>query len=227
MMWSKEFIIEENNQNEDCLTLNVWTDKTSTRSDRPVIVYIHGGGLTSGGSSCLVYDGEGIAEKGAVYVSINYRVGVFGFLSTEQLSAENEKGASGNYGLMDAVAALEWVQSNISQFGGDPENVTIMGQSAGSRMVSALLISPLAEGLFTKAVAESANPFSGTMGVIPMEDADVSGKKLLEIAGVNTIDELRELSSQEVFDLAQKVSAGPFGGFPAAMGKRWIIFNRN
>jgi len=155
-MWSAEFIVDTSlGYSEDCLTLNVWTDRKSRDSRRPVLVFIHGGAFTSGGSSCEVYDGEGLAQKGLVVVTINYRVGILGFLAHPALSAESGHGVSGNYALLDMIAALQWVRRNIAAFGGDPDNVTIEGQSAGAAAVHALILSPLAKGLFHKAIAQS------------------------------------------------------------------------
>src|SRR6266487_5794528 len=135
-MWSEEFLIPKEPISEDCLYLNVWTGATSTKENRPVLVWIYGGGFVSGGSAVPIYDGEAMAKKGIVFVSINYRVGVFGFFAHSELTKESGNNASGNYGLMDQIAALQWVQKNIAAFGGDPNNVTIAGQSAGSMSVN-------------------------------------------------------------------------------------------
>ncbi len=141
---------------EDCLFLNVWTPDATTDEKLPVMVWIHGGGLTLGWSNQEGYDGLEIAKRGVVLVSINYRLGPLGFLSLPSLSAESDRGVSGNYGFLDQIAALEWVQRNIEAFGGDPGRVTIFGESAGGTSVHALLASPLTEGLFHGAIAESA-----------------------------------------------------------------------
>jgi len=140
---------------EDCLYLNVWTKAGSGDGNLPVMVWIHGGGWSSGASSNGIYDGSAFAEKGVVLVSVNYRMNAFGFMAHPALSAESERGASGNYGILDHIAALEWVRDNISGFGGDPENVTIFGESAGGASIYALLATPLAEGLFHRAISES------------------------------------------------------------------------
>jgi para-nitrobenzyl esterase len=142
--------------NEDCLYLNVWTAATSSDAKLPVMVWIHGGGLTMGWSQQSVYDGSAFAARGVVLVSINYRLGPLGFLSLPELSRESEHGSSGNYGFLDQVAALEWVKRNVAAFGGDPSNVTIFGESAGGTSVHALLTAPRAAGLFHRAIAESA-----------------------------------------------------------------------
>ena len=126
--WSKEFLIPDEPINEDCLYLNVWTTAKTNRDNLPVIVWIHGGGFTGGSGTVPLYDGEALARKGVVFVTINYRLGIFGFLAHPELSAESEHQVSGNYGLLDQIAALKWVQENIRAFGGDPERVTIAGQ---------------------------------------------------------------------------------------------------
>ena len=139
---------------ENCLFLNVWTTQDAG-AKAPVMVWIHGGGLTMGWSNQIDYDGADFAQQGVVLVSINYRLGALGFLAHPALSAESDSSVTGNYGFLDQVAALEWVQRNISKFGGDPDNVTIFGESAGGTSVHALLVSPLAKGLFHRAIAQS------------------------------------------------------------------------
>ncbi len=143
-------------QDEDCLTLNIWTPAQRRAQKLPVLVSTHGGGFVAGGASLAVYDGEGFARQGIVFVSLNYRLGVLGFLSHPQLVRESPHHASGNYGLMDQIAALRWIQRNIAAFGGDPKRVTIFGESAGATSVCYLLVSPLSEGLFQRAIAQSA-----------------------------------------------------------------------
>jgi para-nitrobenzyl esterase len=153
-------------QSEDCLGLNVWTPARSAAAKLPVMVWIHGGGFQIGASSQSAYDGEALAAQGVVLVSINYRLGVFGFLAHPALGQESPQGASGNYGLLDMVAALEWVKRNIGAFGGDPGNVTIFGESAGGTAVCLLMVVPQAEGLFQKVVSESAAWMFGPIGHI-------------------------------------------------------------
>src|SRR5262249_3382397 len=145
---------------EDCLYLNVWTGAKSASEHRPVMVWIHGGALTRGAGSVAAYDGESLAKKGVVVVTINYRLGVFGFLAHPELSRESAHPSSGNYGLLDQIAALEWVKRNIEAFGGDPQRVTIFGESAGSWSVNALVASPLTKGLFQRAIGESGALFA-------------------------------------------------------------------
>src|SRR6202007_1541611 len=138
----KEFITPPEPLSEDCLFLNVWSPAHKTNDKHPVLVWIHGGGFVSGSGACAVYDGEAFAKQGIVFVSINYRQGIFGFLAHPDLTAESANKASGNYGILDQIAALKWVQENIGSFGGDPTQVTIDGQSAGSMSVEALIASP-------------------------------------------------------------------------------------
>ena len=138
---------------EDCLTLNVWTPAKAKGA--PVLVWIHGGALVSGSSREALYDGQHMAERGVIVVSINYRLGVLGWLAHPELSAQSPAHISGNYGLMDQIAALQWVRRNIAAFGGDPANVTIAGESAGALSVMYLLESPPAHGLFARAISES------------------------------------------------------------------------
>ena len=167
---------------EDCLTLNIWSPKNANGA--PVVVWIHGGALQRGSSASPMYDGTEYAKRGIVFVSINYRLGVFGWLAHPDLSAESAVGISGNYGLLDQIAALEWVKGKIGVFGGDAQNVTVMGESAGALSVTYLLASPLARGLFAKAIIQSANiravprlrdpafgmPAAETIGVMLGED---------------------------------------------------------
>ncbi|HTU12581.1 MAG TPA: carboxylesterase family protein [Allosphingosinicella sp.] len=140
---------------EDCLTLNVWAPAGAR--NRPVIVWIHGGSLRIGGSAQAMFDGGALARRGVVFVSINYRLGALGWLAHPGLSAESPRGVSGNYGLLDQMAALRWVRANVAAFGGDPRNVTVMGESAGALSITYLLASPLARGLFDRAIVQSAN----------------------------------------------------------------------
>jgi para-nitrobenzyl esterase len=144
---------------EDCLFLNIWTGAGSADERRPVLVWIYGGRFIGGSGSEPIYDGEGLARKGLVVVTFNYRTGVFGFLATPELSQESGRNASGNYGLLDQIAALRWVHQNIASFGGDPNRVTIAGQSAGAASVLHLINAPLAKGLFQRAIAQSGARF--------------------------------------------------------------------
>lgn len=147
-------------QSEDCLFLNVWSAAKTANEKRPVLVWIHGGALTRGSGSIPPYDGTSLARQGAVVVTLNYRLGPFGFLALPSLSKESDHGSSGNYGMLDQIAALEWVKRNIARFGGDPGRVTIFGESAGSWSVCYLVASPLAKGLFHGAIGQSGGAFA-------------------------------------------------------------------
>jgi len=142
-------------ESEDCLTLNVWSPNTAPGTKLPVMVWIYGGAFRGGGSAMSIYDGMELAQHGVVVVTLNYRLGWFGFLDLPTLAAEHPNEPHGNYGLLDQIAALKWVQANIASFGGDPSNVTIFGESAGGMSVNDLMVSPLSRGLFTKAISES------------------------------------------------------------------------
>ncbi len=178
---------------EDCLYLNVWTGAASSSERRPVMVWTYGGGFTGGAGSEPRYDGEELARKGAIIVTLNYRLGPFGFLAHPELSKESGHNASGNYGMMDFIATLKWVQKNIAAFGGDPRNVTIMGESAGANMVGATVGSPEAKGLFVRAIAESGAYMGMTMGhTAPLAPAEAAGAK------AGTLAELRAKSADEI-----------------------------
>ena len=199
-MWTEEFLIPKKPIGEDCLYLNVWTGAKSANEKRPVLVWIYGGGFSSGGSAVPIYDGEAMAKKGIVFVSINYRVGIFGFFAHPELTKESSTHSSGNYGLMDQIAALQWVQKNIAVFGGDPNNVTIAGQSAGSMSVNCLVASPLAKGLFEKAIAESgaflvSNPLRGST---TLQQAEQDGVKFATSLNASTIEDLRNLPAEQL-----------------------------
>ncbi len=198
-MWSREFLIPEQPISEDCLYLNVWTGARSPNEKRPVLVWIYGGGFNSGGSGCPIYDGEGLARKGIVFVSINYRVGPFGFFAHPELTREANYHASGNYGLLDQIAALKWVHEDIAGFGGDRNNVTIAGQSAGSMSVNCLVASPLAKGLFQRAIAESGASFS--RNPMLLEAAEKVGTEAAGRLNASTLSELRAKSSEEILGM--------------------------
>lgn len=197
-MWSEEFLIRKAPISEDCLYLNVWTNAKTNNAKLPVLVWIYGGGFQSGGSNVPIYDGEAMAKKGIVFVSINYRVGIFGFFAHPALTKESPHHASGNYGIQDQVAALKWVQKNIAAFGGDPDNVTIAGQSAGSMSVNCLVASPLAKGLFNKAIAESGASFINSFGNTTLQQAEDNGIKTATSLKASSIEDLRQLPASEL-----------------------------
>jgi para-nitrobenzyl esterase len=199
MMWTEEFITPPENLSEDCLYLNIWTSAKTAKDKLAVFVWIYGGGFSSGSAACAVYDGEEMSKKGVIFVSINYRVGVFGFLAHPELSSESAAKVSGNWGLLDQVAALQWISKNIEAFGGDPQKVTIAGQSAGSMSVCALVASPLASGLFRGAIAESGGILNSWMNST-LADAEKSGLDFMTKMKASNIAELRQKSAQELID---------------------------
>ena len=193
-MWSEEFLIPSEPISEDCLYLNVWAEADAP--SRPVLVWIYGGGFSSGGSAVPIYDGEAVARQGVVFVSFNYRVGPFGYLAHPALSAESGQGSSGNYGLLDQIAALEWVRDNIAAFGGDPGRVTIAGQSAGAASVSELMASPLAAGLFHRAIAQSGADMGRSAS--DLAAAEAQGAEVARRLGSDDLEQLRALPADTV-----------------------------
>ena len=184
---------------EDCLFLNVWTAATSATDRRPVMVWIHPGGYNTGSGSAPGYDGAALARKGVVLVTINYRLGVFGFFSHPELTKESENHASGNYGLMDQVAALQWIQQNIAAFGGDPHRVTVFGDSAGSGSIANLMGSPRAKGLFQRASGESG-AWMG-LSLAPsrtLAEAEQAGVKMAEEMQAHSLEDLRALPAGDL-----------------------------
>lgn len=190
-----------NGISEDCLYLNVWTPAKRNTSGLSVLVYFYGGGFVAGDGSEPRYDGASMAKKGIVVVTVNYRLGIFGFLAHPELSAESSGKTSGNYGLLDQNAALKWVNRNIKAFGGDPEKVTIAGESAGSISVSAQMVSPLSKGLFTGAIGESGAAIFPTIPPVPLADAEKQGLDFLQNAGIKNIKQLRAMSTREIYEI--------------------------
>src|SRR5271157_3249271 len=186
---------------EDCLTLDIWIPAKPASTKIPVIVWFYGGGFVAGSASEARYDGENLAKKGVIVVNPNYRLGVFGFFSHPELSKESGRNASGNYGLLDQVAALQWVVKNIAAFGGDAHNITIAGESAGSLSVSALMASPLSRKLFQKAIGESGAFFpsgpSAGMQLKPVADTELAGVKFAESVGAKSLGEMRSKPGDE------------------------------
>jgi para-nitrobenzyl esterase len=201
-----DMIFQDNGASEDCLYLNVYAPATATaKSKLPVMFWIHGGGYSGGGSNEPRHNGDFLPLKGVVLVTINYRLGVFGFLVTNELAKEGN-GTAGNYGLMDMVAALQWVKANIGGFGGDASNVTIFGESAGSEAVSTLMASPMAQGLFAKAIGESGAMFpSGlNLGGETVADQAKDDEAWMAANGVKSIKDLRAMTTEQILDLAKK-----------------------
>jgi para-nitrobenzyl esterase len=184
---------------EDCLYLNVWTGAKSANEKRPVMFWIYGGGYYTGSGSQPMYDGEALAKKGAVVVTFNYRLGAFGFFGHPELTKESDRRGATNFGVMDSIAALHWVQKNIARFGGDPKHVTIFGESAGAGMVANLMTIPSAKGLFVRAIGESSA--WSTAKIAPLDtlaDAEQEGVKLGDALGAKSLAELRAKPAEEI-----------------------------
>ena len=182
---------------EDCLYLNIWTPAQSANEKLPVMVFIHGGGNVRGAGSENQYDGAYLARKGVVFVNFNYRMSVFGFLAHPELTAESEHHSSGNYAILDQIAALRWIQQNIANFGGDPERVMIFGHSAGASNVCSLMASPLAKGLFHRVLALSGNNLANRT---TLAEAEKAGVRLAEALRATSIAALRQKSAEEILN---------------------------
>ncbi len=220
--WTAEFMAH-GAISEDCLYLNIWTPARLTIERRPVFVYLHGGANTEGSGSVPVYDGEGLASRGLVVVTINYRLGVFGFLAHPELTAESPDHASGNYGLLDQIAAVRWVKANIAAFGGDPERVTVAGQSAGASAVHNLTASPLARGLFTRAIAQSGSSLTTFGPGRALADQEADGVRFAAAKGASSLAALRAMSAGQVSAAIPVPAAGaeapaPFRWTPVVDG---------
>jgi para-nitrobenzyl esterase len=204
---------------EDCLNLTVWAPAQPANQLRPVYLWFYGGGFAAGAEDEPRYDAESFAKRGIVAVNANYRLGVFGFLAHPELTQESAHHASGNYGLLDQVAALEWVRRNIAAFGGDPHRITIGGESAGSLSVSALMASPLSRGLFQQAVGESGAFFGsvGGRGMPTLAETEKHGEAFAKSAGAATLAELRAKSAEDLLAAATKMDRG-FGFWPSVDG---------
>jgi len=207
---------------EDCLFLNVWSGAASATERRPVFVWIYGGGFSGGSGSSPQFDGENLARKGLVVVTFNYRLGALGFLATPELSKESGHAASGNYGLLDDIAALQWVRQNIAAFGGDPTRVTIGGQSAGAGSVGFLSMSPLAKGLFQRSIAESHARYPRDLELRylsvswrPLQSAEKAGVKYAEGRGARSLKELRALPWEKLLVDASFFDADVYTGSSA------------
>jgi para-nitrobenzyl esterase len=211
----EDMIFQDSEGSEDCLFLNVYTP-AKAKSKLPVMFWIHGGGYSGGASSEPRHNGDFMPTKDVVLVTINYRLGVFGFLATADMAKE-ANGVAGNYGLQDMVAALRWVKANIAEFGGDPGNVTIFGESAGSFAVSTLMASPMAHGLFHKAIGESGAAFGGALAYDSLPIREKADGAWVDGLGVKSLAELRALPTEKILDAVK--SKGTAGFPPDIDGK--------
>jgi para-nitrobenzyl esterase len=204
-----DMVFRSDGMSEDCLYLNVWTPASSSKERLPVLVYFYGGGFVGGDGSEPRYDGESMAQKGIVTLTVNYRLGVFGFLSHPELTAESPHHASGNYGLLDQNAALRWVQENIAAFGGDPKRVTIAGESAGSIAVCAQMASPLSKNLIAGAIGESGAMIKPTLPAIPLADGEKNGEAFAQKVNASSLAALRAIPADQLLEMASKRGMPP------------------
>jgi para-nitrobenzyl esterase len=204
-----DMVFRSDGVSEDCLYLNIWTPARTAADKLPVLVYFYGGGMVAGDGSEPRYDGESISRRGVVAITVNYRLGVFGFLAHPELTKESPHHASGNYGLLDQYAALQWVQENIAAFGGDPARVTIDGESAGSFSVSAQMASPLSKNLFAQAIGESGS-LLGMQPPVPLATAEKMGVDFATSLGARSLAELRAMPATTILQATSKPGAGHF-----------------
>jgi len=208
--YHKEFFADKTYvppMSEDSLYLNIWTPAGSVGNKLPVAFWIHGGGFTGGFGTEREFDGDAFCQKGVILVTINYRLGALGFLAHSWLSQENEKGLSGNYGILDQVAALKWVYENISGFGGDPSNITVFGQSAGSMSVQTLISSQLTEGMIAKAILQSGGGYnSGLNQDRSLEEAKELGEEFVRLTGATSLAELKALTPEKIQEVSTIMS---------------------
>lgn len=208
--YDKEFSGEDNafGMTEDCLYLNIWVPETLEKQ-MPVAFYIHGGAFLSGCGDEKEFDGKALTEKGVILVTINYRLGVWGFLAHPWLSDESEQNVSGNYGILDQLAALQWIKENIAAFGGNPENITVMGQSAGAISVLTLASCQFAKGLFQRAIIQSGLGLDRTNS---LKQAEAEGEEFAKLAGVKSLEEMRELSVDAILQASGPIIMKGFQG---------------
>lgn len=197
-----DMVFRSDGMSEDCLYLNVWTPANNNKANLPVLVYFYGGGFIAGDGSEFRYDGESMATKGIVVVTMSYRLGVFGFFAHQELTKESTNKASGNYGLLDQAAAIRWVGQNIAAFGGDPKKITIAGESAGSFSVSAQMASPLSKNLIRGAIGESGSVLSFNLAprIVPLEQAEQKGKEFADSLKADSLTKLRALTTEQIME---------------------------
>jgi len=205
-----DMVFRSNGMSEDCLYLNVWTPARSSNDGLPVLVYFYGGGFVAGDGSEPRYDGENMAKKGIVAITVNYRLGVWGFMAHPELTTESPHHASGNYALLDQNAALKWVKQNIAGFGGDPRKVTIAGESAGSLSVSAQMASPLSKDLIAGAIGESGALIAPTLAPVALADGEKVGAEFAKSLGAASLAALRAMPTEKIQEAAAKLPIGRF-----------------
>ncbi|HIT79769.1 MAG TPA: carboxylesterase family protein [Candidatus Faecivivens stercorigallinarum] len=193
---------------EDCLYLNIWTPAQSAGEKLPVMMWVHGGGNMSGYSYEPEFDGKALASRGVIYVSVGFRLNIFGFLAHPELTAESTYGGSGNYGHLDQLAAARWIQENIEAFGGDPANITMFGQSGGAHDVQIMATSPLFAGVIDKGISESGGGGASMMGAVPLAEGETAGLEFQQAASCHSIQELRALPADKILDVAGKMGFG-------------------
>jgi para-nitrobenzyl esterase len=204
-----DMVFRSNGMSEDCLYINVWTPAKSANEKLPVLLYYFGGGFIAGDGSEPRYDGESMAAKGIVALTVNYRLGVFGFIAHPELTKESPNRASGNYALLDQHAALAWVKQNIAAFGGDPRKITIAGESAGSIAVSAQMASPLSRDLIAGAIGESGS-IVAALAPVPLKDGEAQGTKFAASLNAADLAALRAIPSQQLMEAGSKLGVGRF-----------------
>ena len=210
--YTKEFYNNKEEQSEDCLYLNIWTPAESPDEKLPVMFWIHGGGYVCGYASEPEFDGEGFCKRGVILVTINYRMQLLGLLAHPELTAESETRSSGNYLVQDQIAALKWVSRNIAAFGGDPDNITVFGQSAGAGSTQAIMTSPLTKGLFKRAILQSGGglwPHGNARTFMSLKEAEEMGVSIMKGLGCSSIAEMRKLPAEQILDYMMEQNIRP------------------
>ena len=213
MYWKEFYNCPEPEKSEDCLYLNVWAPASKTAGGYPVAVWIHGGAFMQGYGHEMEFDGETFAKKGVILVTINYRLGIFGYLALEELEKESKHHTTGNYGLLDQYAALKWVKDNIEQFGGDSRRITVFGQSAGAGSVQDLISSKMCKGILTGAIIQSGGGLRGIIDTPTKEEHEMVGTEFLKFANLKDVAEARTVSADSLLKLARDFSFKQGMGF--------------